>query len=261
MAIRRTQALNDLEPIVNSETGAPSHYFMRALQDRAITLDGNSEDIEFLQTVRVIGGVGIDGEGALGDGDITLDANVQEILDLLGTTQGSIIYRNASDWVVLGPGTSGYFLKTQGPGANPVWDASAGAGGTVTSVAMTVPTGLSISGSPITTSGTLAVTFTAGYSIPTTASQTNWNTAFGWGNHAVAGYLDSGDIGVTVQAYDTQLASLAGLSYTGNGQKHVAVNVAENAFELVDATSILEIDCGIATNSGTPYIAIDGGSA
>lgn len=50
--------------------------------------------------------------------------------------------------------------------------------GSVTSVAMTVPTGLSISGSPITTSGTLAVTFTAGYSIPTTASQTNWNTAY-----------------------------------------------------------------------------------
>ena len=50
--------------------------------------------------------------------------------------------------------------------------------GTVTSVGMTVPTGLSISGSPITTSGTLALTFTAGYSIPTTASQTNWDSAY-----------------------------------------------------------------------------------
>ena len=50
--------------------------------------------------------------------------------------------------------------------------------GTVTSVAMSVPTGLSITGSPITTSGTLAVTFTAGYSIPTNASQTTWDTAY-----------------------------------------------------------------------------------
>lgn len=41
--------------------------------------------------------------------------------------------------------------------------------GTVTSVAMTVPTGLSVSGSPITTSGTLALSFANGYSIPTTA--------------------------------------------------------------------------------------------
>lgn len=50
--------------------------------------------------------------------------------------------------------------------------------GTVTSVAMTVPTGLSVSGSPITTSGTLAVSLASGYSIPTTAKQTQWDTAY-----------------------------------------------------------------------------------
>lgn len=61
--------------------------------------------------------------------------------------------------------------------------------GTVTSVAMSVPTGLSISGSPITASGTLALSYTSGYSIPTTAKQTNWDTAYGWGNHASAGYV------------------------------------------------------------------------
>ena len=61
--------------------------------------------------------------------------------------------------------------------------------GTVTSVAMSVPTGLSISGSPITASGTLALSYTSGYSIPTTAKQTNWDTAYGWGNHAFAGYV------------------------------------------------------------------------
>lgn len=59
----------------------------------------------------------------------------------------------------------------------------------VTSVAMTVPTGLSISGSPITSTGTLALSFANGYSIPTTAKQSNWDTAYGWGNHANAGYL------------------------------------------------------------------------
>ena len=50
--------------------------------------------------------------------------------------------------------------------------------GSVTSVALTVPTGLTVSGSPITTSGTLAITLTSGYSIPTTASQTNWDSAY-----------------------------------------------------------------------------------
>lgn len=47
-------------------------------------------------------------------------------------------------------------------------------GGTVTSVAMSVPTGLSISGSPITTSGTLALSLASGYSIPVTS--TLWAT-------------------------------------------------------------------------------------
>lgn len=51
-------------------------------------------------------------------------------------------------------------------------------GGTVTSVDMTVPTGLTISGNPITSSGTLALALQSGYSIPTTANQTNWSTAF-----------------------------------------------------------------------------------
>jgi len=53
-----------------------------------------------------------------------------------------------------------------------------GGSGTVTSVDMTVPIGLSVTGNPITTSGTLAITYAAGYSLPTTASQTNWNTAY-----------------------------------------------------------------------------------
>ena len=37
------------------------------------------------------------------------------------TTQGDLVYRDASGLQRLGAGTSGYFLKTQGSGANPVW--------------------------------------------------------------------------------------------------------------------------------------------
>ena len=57
--------------------------------------------------------------------------------------------------------------------------ASYGTGsGSVTSIAMTVPTGLSVAGSPITTAGTLALTYSSGYSIPTNASQATWDTAY-----------------------------------------------------------------------------------
>lgn len=73
---------------------------------------------------------------------------------------------------------SGISVTPASDGTLTIANTSPSSGGTVTSVSMTVPTGLSITGSPITTSGTLALTFTAGYSIPTTASQTNWNTAY-----------------------------------------------------------------------------------
>ena len=62
--------------------------------------------------------------------------------------------------------------------APPFVPSTGGGTGTVTSVNMTVPTGLVVSGNPITTSGTLAVTFDAGYSIPTTTKQTQWDTAY-----------------------------------------------------------------------------------
>jgi hypothetical protein len=62
-----------------------------------------------------------------------------------------------------GGGTTN-FLRADG-----TWQAPAG-GGTVTSVGMTVPTGLSVSGSPVTGSGTLAVTLAGGYVIPTQAA-------------------------------------------------------------------------------------------
>lgn len=42
------------------------------------------------------------------------------------TTQGDILYRDASGLQRLAAGTSGNFLKTQGSGANPVWDTAGG---------------------------------------------------------------------------------------------------------------------------------------
>ena len=85
----------------------------------------------------------------------------------------------------------------------------------VTSVAMTVPTGLAISGSPITTTGTLALTFASGYSIPTTAKQSNWDAAFGWGNHADEGYLKG-----------NQTITLSG-DVSGSGATSISVTIGQ----------------------------------
>lgn len=49
--------------------------------------------------------------------------------------------------------------------------------GTVTSVGLTLPTGLTCSTKSITTSGTFAISFASGYSIPTTTKQSSWDSA------------------------------------------------------------------------------------
>lgn len=101
--------------------------------------------------------------------DTTYAAGTKAELDT-GSETGTRVYapKTLSDWLA----GKGYTGNT----------------GTVTSVGMSVPTGLKVANSPVTTSGTLTVTFDSGYSLPTTAKQGNWDTAYGWGNHAGAGY-------------------------------------------------------------------------
>ena len=48
----------------------------------------------------------------------------------------------------------------------------------ITSVGLTMPTGFSVANSPLTSSGTLAVTYAAGYSLPTTTKQGEWDQAY-----------------------------------------------------------------------------------
>src|SRR5205814_1708724 len=75
------------------------------------------------------------------------------ILDyILSSAQGSLVYRGASAWTVLAPGTSGQLLATQGAAANPQWITASGTG-TVTSVS--AGQGMTASPSPITGSGSI----------------------------------------------------------------------------------------------------------
>lgn len=43
------------------------------------------------------------------------------VLDLIGSTQGQVLYRGPSGWTVLAPGTSGFVLTTGGGAADPSW--------------------------------------------------------------------------------------------------------------------------------------------
>jgi len=100
---------------------------------------------------------------------------------LNGSSSGTTIVKanaTAGSWTLTLPssaGTSGYLLSTDGSG-NTSWTAPSPYTGTVTSVSQTFTGGLiSVSGSPITTSGTLALTV-AGTSggIPYFSSSSTW---------------------------------------------------------------------------------------
>ena len=84
-----------------------------------------------------------------------LDADLTAIAELTGTS--GLLKKTAADTWTLD--TAPYTTNT----------------GTVTSVGVSVPTGLSVTGSPVTTDGTIAISYSAGYSIPTDVAQGAWD--------------------------------------------------------------------------------------
>ena len=74
-----------------------------------------------------------------------------------------------------------------------IWNGSSWAYGTtgsgsVTYVGLVAPAGFNVTGSPVTSMGTLTLTYASGYSLPLTADVTKGVTAYGWGDHSQAGY-------------------------------------------------------------------------
>lgn len=99
----------------------------------------------------------------------------------LGSGGGGGDYNRLDIWADYDSSKSGWVLSAfLGNDLNTrvtTLEQSAG-GGSVTSVGISVPIGLSVANSPITTSGVIAISLQTGYSIPTTAKQNNWDTAF-----------------------------------------------------------------------------------
>lgn len=155
--------------------------------------------------------------------------------------------------------------------ANRSWDIPA-----VTSVSVTVPTGLSVSGSPITTSGTIDISLQAGYSIPTTSSQNNWNTAY---NNSIVSADVTGSatktLTITQQGGQTIVASWSDLntdavtsvfgrtgaivSQTGD---YTTAQVTESTnlyYTDTRARSAISVSGSGSYNSSTGVITINGG--
>lgn len=136
--------------------------------------------------------------------------------------------------------------------------------GTVTSVDMTVPTGLAVANNPITTSGTLAITFASGYSIPTTTSQTNWDTAYTdrlkWdggatGLDAATGRTSLG-LGTAATTASTDYAPAAKGVTNGDSHDHSGGDGAQIAYSSLSGLPTLGTIASQAANN----VAITGGS-
>lgn len=100
------------------------------------------------------------------------------------SNHGVVISGSGNTMTVIAPDASTTKVLTSGgASADPTWTAAGT--GTVTSVAMTVPAFLSIAGSPVTTTGTLAVTL-SGTALPIANGGTASTTATGSGSVVLA---------------------------------------------------------------------------
>lgn len=129
------------------------------------------------------GSLGLNAVDNTSDADKPVSTAVQAALN--GKANAGAI---GSSGLTMGPGI---LLRETGTGAPQVYSLGSGLSivggalvvtpgstGTVISVGLSAPTGFAVTGSPVSTSGTLALGFALGYSLPTDARQGDWDTAF-----------------------------------------------------------------------------------
>ena len=135
-------------------------------------------------------------------------------------------------------GNAGKVL-TVNSGATDVEFTTASAG-TVTSVSLSTPTGLTVTGSPITSSGTLAVTYTAGYAIPTTTKQSNWDDAYTFTSGFPSQTGNAGEY-LTTDGSTLSWAAVDALpSQTGNAGKYLTTNGTIASWATINVTPALD---------------------
>jgi len=154
-------------------------------------------------------------------------------------TAGAVPYGTGTAYAFSAVGTVGQFLKSNGASA-PTWATVTGTG-TVTSVAATVPAFLSVTGSPITTTGTLAIAY-SGTALPVANGGTNATTASLTSFNNITGYTASGATGTT----STNLVFSASPTFTGT--LAAAAVTASTTLGVTGVTSLLG---GAVVNSAT----------
>jgi hypothetical protein len=215
-----------------------------------ITINSTDQFVGTVTSVDLTAGTGITVSGGpiTTSGSITVNNNdrgsSQNIFKNFAVSGQSTIVADTNDDTLTVVAGSGVTITTDAI-TDTLTISATGTGGTVTSVNMSVPTGFAISGNPITTSGTLAVAFAAGYSLPTNASQTNWNTAYNDSITAFAYNTSTGVLTLTQQDAGTLTATVTLQPFTTS-------NLAEGTnLYYTDARARLALSAGTGISYST----------
>jgi len=200
-----------------------------ALDDVVDALNGTAGTVAPDHTVLTINGT-----------DVTSTAAELNVLDGVTATTAEL---NILDGVTATTAEINYLDGVTSPIQTQINSIIAGeSGGTVTSVGLSVPTGFAVSGSPVTTSGTLGLSFSSGYSLLTSAQATsisNIPTATSQLTND-SGYITSqytqptslGAVGTYAFLVRSTGASTIseGTTYAGSGLRYTGLRVGEGAF-------------------------------
>jgi predicted heme/steroid binding protein len=171
-----TQTIGGAKTFANSVT-APAYYLTNMGAGSGALYYNTAETRVTLANYNVGGKIMFEVNG----GNYTMSLNADLSIQLIGYTTNGILKTSGSNGTLI-VDTTAYTPQSRTLTINgTAYDLSADrtwSVGTVTSVDMSVPTGFAIGGNPITSSGTLALTFASGYSLPTNAVQAEWDEAY-----------------------------------------------------------------------------------
>ena len=166
-------------------TGAKGEITIDTTKDTVVVHDGvtagghplaKSVDVDGLTPADI--GAATAAQGALADSALqVVDLSYTPATRTIGNTGGldAVLPLFGSTAAGLVPSAVGA-ASTDVLRADGTWGAGGGGGG-LTSVGLVVPTGFSVSGSPLTSNGSITLGFASGYSLPTDAKQSTWDSA------------------------------------------------------------------------------------
>lgn len=168
---------------------------------------------------------------------------------------------------VYAAGTNGMILKSTGTSTQWVATSSlfgAVSSGTVTSVSLTTPTGLTAASTTCTTICILGITLTSGYIIPLTASTTEWSTAYASTTALTPAYIKSQITGtypiiVTNGVVSTGFSTSTTNNYTGVNTFTVQTNLANASSTGISTTNLFATGTvALATTTITGNLSVTG---